>query len=175
MHTLRARLTLLYVAVTGGMFLVLGVTVYGLVGVLLMRQVDQTLRETASVVMEAIQPQEGGRIQVDLPPETPLPPGTVLQVWDRESRLVMVWPEDRRYGAGVALPEGWGTAPVFRTVHVHQQPWRVLRVPVLLGSRRLGTVQVAMPLGTVRHAQHVVLVVLLIATGHSGYRGGGVF
>jgi len=164
MHTLRARLTVLYVAVTGGMFLVLGVAVYGLVGVMLMRQVDQTLRETASVVLEAVEPQEGGRIQVALSPELPLPPGTVVQVWDRENQLVMTWPEDRRYGVQMALQQGWGTAPFFRTEHVHQQLWRVLQVPILLGNRRLGTLQVAMPLNTVQHAQHIVLTVLLGVT-----------
>ena len=163
MHTLRTRLTLLYVAVAGGMFLVMGVAVYGLMGVFLMRQVDQSLRKSAEVVIATMAhaADQGKDISEALSLKNlPLPPGTFVRLWDRQGNIV--YPKTN---VGQApLPKRSVDQPEFYTVRTSERSWRVLSVPLHQGSRLLVTLQVATPLDPVTHAQHILLFVLVGVT-----------
>ncbi|NPA92201.1 MAG: sensor histidine kinase [Chloroflexi bacterium] len=158
MRTLRARLTLLYVAVTGGMFLVFGAAVYGVVGVLLMNHVDRTLRHTAHVMMSQIRRDEFGDIIVPIPDDLALAAGMAVQVWDRQGRLVVASHNLREYTHPLS-PQGLSvTQPTLRTEDLQGHPWRVLSEPIYVGERRVATLQVAMPLEAVYRAKQVVLL-----------------
>ncbi len=158
MRTLRARLTLLYVAVTGGMFLVFGVAVYGVVGVLLMNHVDRTLRHTAHVMMSQIRRDEFGDIIVPIPDDLVLAAGMAVQVWDRQGRLVVASHNLRGYTHPLS-PQGLSvTQPTLHTEDLQGHPWRVLSEPIYVGERRVATLQVAMPLEAVYRAKQVVLL-----------------
>ncbi len=163
MRTLRARLTLLYVLVTGGMFLLFGAAVYGVVGVLLMRQVDRTLIQTGSALVMQIKVRDIQRPEVSMPPDLVITAGVVVQVWDREGRLV-------------PLPGGWSQRsplsargfsvdrPTLLTERHGHQPWRVLAEPIFFTGRRVGTLEIGMPLTPVKQARQAVLVALVSVT-----------
>ncbi len=164
LRSLRARLTLLYVALISGMFLVFGAAVYGLVGVILMRQVDRVLEETVQAIVQQGQVKDMGHPQFVLPPDMTFTVGVLVQVWDRDNHLV---------AASAALdgsrqplaPRGLAiNAPAFYTEHRWRQPWRVLSAPVFLGRRRVATVQVAAPLDMVYNAKRALLWALLTVT-----------
>jgi len=164
MHTLRARLTLLYVLVAGGVFLTFGMAVYGLVGILLMRQVDGTLALAARKMWESTRlltnEEAPFNFSVDLPPTV----GAVVQVWDRTGRL-----KGASVGVGEqAMPlsvRGLSSSrPLYTTEHWRKGKWRVLSVPVVINNRRLGTLEVAAPLTTVEQAREAVFWALLGAT-----------
>ncbi len=158
MRTLRARLTLLYVAVTGGMFLVFGAAVYGVVGVLLMNHVDRTLRHTAHVMMSQVRRDEFGNIVVPIPDDLALAAGMAVQVWDRQGRLVGASHNVREYAHPLS-PQGLSvTQPTLRTEALQGHPWRVLSEPIYVGDRRVATLQVAMPLEAIYRAKQVVLL-----------------
>ena len=52
--SLRLRLTILYSALTGGILLIFGVLVYFLVNVLLVTQIDDTIIQTYSDLIEEL-------------------------------------------------------------------------------------------------------------------------
>ena len=163
MRTLRARLTLLYVLVTGGMFLLFGAAVYGLVGVLLMRQVDRTLIQTGTALIAQVTVRDIQRPEVSMPPDLVVTAGVVVQVWDREGRLVR-------------LPGGWGQRtplsargfsvdrPTLFTEHHDHRAWRVLAEPIFFTGRRVGTLEVGMLLTPVMQARQAVLIALVSVT-----------
>ena len=159
MHTLRARLTLLYVAVAGGMFLVMSVAVYGLTGVFLMRQLDQSLRKSAEVVIDtmtfATSTADGAPLIV-LPENLPLPPGTIVRIWDRHGHIVY----PTAHTGNMLLPKRSVEQPEFYTARTPERAWRVFSVPIHQGSRLLVTLQIATPLDPIKHAQRILLVVL---------------
>ena len=163
MRTLRARLTLLYVLVTGGMFLLFGAAVYGVVGVLLMRQVDRTLIQTGTALVMQIKVRDIQRPEVSMPPDLVVTAGVVVQVWDREGRPV-------------PLPGGWSQRaplsargfsvdrPTLLTERHGHQAWRVLAEPIFFTGRRVGTLEVGMALTPVKQARQAVLVALVSVT-----------
>ncbi len=163
MHTLRARLTLLYVLVTGGMFLLFGAAVYGLVGILLMRQVDRTLIQTGATLVTEIELRGTGHRKGMVPSDVVLTAGVVVQVWDREGNLVMVsGATDRRSplsGRGFSVAR-----PTLLTEHDGRQVWRVLAEPIFFTDRRAGTLEVGMALTPVEQARQAVLLALAIVT-----------
>src|SRR4030042_6207529 len=81
--SLRARLTLLYISIVGGILFVFGTVVYVSVSIILTNQVDNTLSLAASQV---IQNARAGTLGVTLP-ELDLFADVYMQVWGRNGQL----------------------------------------------------------------------------------------
>ena len=164
MHTLRARLTFLYVLVTGGMFLLFGAAVYGLVGVLLMRQIDRTLIETGTALIQRVKVRDVQHPEVSMPPDLVVTSSVVVQMWDREGRRVPL-PGSRNFQSGPLSPRGFSVnRPTLFTEHQQGQAWRVLVEPIFFAGRRVGTLEVGLSLTAVRQARQAVLVALVSVT-----------
>ncbi len=164
LRTLRARLTALYVLVAGGVFLTFGMAVYGLVGVLLMHQIDKTLAMAARDVWATTYLLTQEETLSNFPVDLPYTVGVVVQIWDRTGQLKGTSMEIKKYPLPLSV-RGLSTShPVYSTEHWERQTWRVLSIPVVANNRRLGTLEVGAPLTTVEQAREAVFWALVGAT-----------
>lgn len=160
--SLRARLTLLYTSVLAGILLIFGATVYLFIQYILISQVDQTLVRTYQKVFPA---QTGNSIlgmeQIDLS-SLDLRENVFAQAWDRHNRLtssnlpLVIRPFD-----SLGLQS---SAPIFRDVRFEDSHLRVLSVPLVQGTRRVGTLQFASLLSVVDATLRALLTVLIVGS-----------
>jgi len=164
--SLRARLTLLYATLLAIILLAFSLAVYSLVGVILVRQIDEGLRQTFESVLVDIQlnARMDSTGELDLSTLPPLDPtaDVFAQMWSRDGRLLasnipqLLTPLD---------PAGLQSLlPIFKDSLIEDVHLRVLTVPLQLGERQIGTLQLATNLGVVDATQTALLNVLLIGS-----------
>ena len=162
--SLRARLTLLYTILVGGTLMIFGLAIYQLVSLTITEQIDHILERTASNIISAIQVSSVG--DLDVAPDAAnldLATNVYIQLWSRDHGLSssnniswMTEPLDplARYTS----------QPITRDVSIGNAHLRVLSVPLSIGSRPVGTLQVAASLAVVEATQKTLLNVLVIST-----------
>jgi heavy metal sensor kinase len=163
--SLRARLTLLYTALVGGILLLLGVAVYRVVYVTLYNQVDNNLASTAYGILQYTQVSNAGQISVvRLPSLDQIPTDVYVQAWSRDHQL--------RDSTTKAITTPFdpatldSTTPVYSNVTIGNVRLRVLTVPVVVGGgdRIVGTLQIATKLAIVDTTQRILLSILIAGT-----------
>jgi two-component system OmpR family sensor kinase len=162
--SLRARLTLLYTSLVGGFLLLFGVVIYATVNITLYSQTDETLDSTATEVYQSARVDQTGELSVTTLPTLNLPTEVYVQAWDREFRLKSA--SQNIVGFAQALdPIGLkSSVPIYRDVTIGTVHLRVLTVPLNVGQRFIGTIQVASKVAVVDAAQHLLLSVLITGT-----------
>lgn len=163
--SLRARLTLLYTSLVGGILLIFGVVVYGSVSITLTDQIDENLRRTAFQVYENVRwTPEGVILQKPLP-SLDLPGDVFVQVWSRENRLIAAYPDLGAGGQVIRPLDQDGLLSInllyndVTTGGIHR---RVLTVPLKVGDRLVATLQVGTNLTVVDVTQRTLLTILVI-------------
>lgn len=161
--SLRARLTLLYSSLLGGILLLFGMGVYALVSITLVRQVDHLLTETVRDILKVTRVDPVGEISLITFPPLDMTANVYVQVWDRDGQLKSTSPGLNLNGKPLD-PEGLeATSPIFRNVFFQNAHLRVLNVPLEVGERPIGVLQVATSLTVVDTARHDLLYILVIA------------
>ncbi len=162
--SLRARLTLLYTSLVGGILLLFGVVIYGTVNITLYSQTDETLDSTATEVYQSARVDQTGELSVTTLPTLNLPTDVYVQAWDRELHLKSA--SQNIVGFPQALdPIGLkSSVPIYRDVTIGTVHLRVLTVPLEVGQRYIGTIQVASKVAVVDATQHLLLSVLITGT-----------
>lgn len=164
--SLRTRLTLLYTTLLGGILLLFGVTLYSLVGVFLINQIDERLHQTYRDIFEDLRSKSRvdsveGRDRIGLPPLDPAS-DVYVQAWSPDMRLVSSSIERFRSPldpGGLLSP-----VPVYRTVDYQGIHLRVFTIPLLLGNRPFGILQLGASLAGVDATQTTLASVLLIGS-----------
>ncbi len=163
LRTLRGRLTVLYVAVTAGMFLAFGAMVYAAVYLFLMKSVDQNLRQAAAMVLEQagiVAPANKRHVLEELP----LSGDLIIQLWDSNGRLQGAYETTRHKHAAPNTPlsaRGLTLASaVFTTEQWGHYKVRVLSIPIVVGGLRVGTLEVGTPLNQIYEVLRLLGVVL---------------
>ncbi len=159
---LRARLTLLYSTLLGGVLLLFGMAVYGLVNVTLLGQIDQRLDETSQEIIASARVDAVGDLNILRLPALRMDNNVYIQVWDRDGRLIASSFEAD--GAPQAL-DTQGLAAnekVFRSLEYRDYPLRVLSVPLSVGGRSAGTMQVASGLAVIEAVREDLLYILVM-------------
>lgn len=160
--SLRARLTLLYTTLLGVILFIFGASIYGLVSYLLVNQIDETLIQTFSVIRENTKVEAIGSLNVITLPSPDLKSDVYTQAWSRDGVLQasnidqLDSPLDP---TGLQSP-----IPIFRDVYVDNVHLRVLTVPLQIGERPIGTVQLATNLAVVDATQRTLVTVLLVGS-----------
>jgi two-component system OmpR family sensor kinase len=165
--SLRARLALLYTLLLGGLLLVFGLTVYGVVTVNLRNVIDTSLTQTFNTILEDINQTAQVQTVRDLEditlPSLDLTGDVFVQAWSRDNRLIssniprqFIRPLDPR---GLQ-----SSVPVRRDVFIDDVHLRVFTVPLVLGGRPIGTLQLATSLDVVDATQNTLVTVLLIGS-----------
>jgi signal transduction histidine kinase len=160
--SLRARLTLLYTTLLGVILFIFGASIYGLVSYLLVNQIDETLIQTFSVIRENTKVEAIGGLNVITLPSPDLKSDVYTQAWSRDGVLQasnieqLDTPLDPN---GLQSP-----IPIFRDVTIDNVHLRVLTVPLQIGERPIGTVQLATNLAVVDATQRTLVTVLLVGS-----------
>ncbi len=174
--SLQTRLTLLYTSLVSGILLLFGASVYALLSVLLVRQVDETLIRTAQDLMASMQVSAVGDVQALSLPNLDFTANVFVQIWTSEGELAqsssnlgaMTTPLDP-----VGLRQG---RPTLRQIHIGQADLRVLTVPLNLSGRPVAVLQVGALLTHVTQARRVLVTALsaalLLSVGMAFFAGG---
>jgi two-component system, OmpR family, sensor kinase len=158
---LRLRLTLLYSSLLGGTLLLFGALVYGLVSLVLVSQMDNTLTQQAEVLT-------AGLLRVNASGQ--FDPRVLTEFQPTDSNLIFqIWGNDRRLQ--VERPRGWLAAldsqglrasrPTFNSSYSQGVHLRVLSVPLVSPRGPAGVLQVALTLGLLDATQRTLSTTLL--------------
>lgn len=162
--SLRLRLTLLYTILLGAVLLLFGVVVYGLVRVNLFNQVDNQLGVTALNILSSTRASAEQGLEITSFPSLDLSGNEFVQLWSLNGRLLASSSNVSQLRESMD-PRGLQAAlPVYQNNVVREAHLRVLSVPVLVGSRRAGVLQVATSMALIDATQRALLTVLLIMT-----------
>ncbi len=162
--SLRDRLTLVQLILVGAILVFVSVIAYVAITVLLYNYVDDLLASTADQVVAEIRVSSEGELGRLPELSLELTATVFVQVRDRADVLIsaspglssMMEPLDR---VGLKMPY-----PVYRESTVNGTHLRVLTVPLVSGTRRIGTLQVASNLAVVDAARGDLFSVLAFMT-----------
>jgi signal transduction histidine kinase len=165
--SLRLRLTLLYSTFMGGILLVFGATVYTLISVSLLNQQDVMLARVADDILLTTKIDPQGELGVIRLPSLDVTANAVVQVWDNDGKIVSVSPGISGLGTPMD-PEGLSSSRiVYRYVYLNNAHLRVLTVPLQLGGRRIGAMQVGASLGMMDSTRSDLLYIIFGAAAIS--------
>ncbi len=138
------------------------VVIFGLASVSLTEQIDSTLERTWIDVQPSIRVNQAG--ELEMVGDLALDSSIFIQVWDRKGALIA-----NSFSASQLLrpldPVGVSAAePVFRDAFVDELHMRVLTVPLEVGGRPFGALQLGANMATVDAARQILLVTLVVAS-----------
>jgi two-component system, OmpR family, sensor kinase len=159
---LRARLTLLYSTLLGGVLLLFGMAVYALVNVTLIGQIDELLNSTAQEILEVARVDSVGELTILHLPPLDMATNIYVQVWDREGRLVSSSLDRAEFSEPLNISGLTVLETDFRSIKYHSVPLRVMSVPLSVGGRGAGTMQVATSLVVIDSVREDLLYILIM-------------
>jgi len=166
--TLRARLALLYTAIVVGILLLFGVAVYLSVSISLTNEIEQSLRNSASRVLPLVYVSDQGELSVNVTPDIEFAADTFIQVWDRDNQLRANSANVRNLTQPLDPASLNASKPISNDVLLKTETdeiyLRVLTVPLVLGDRPIGAIQVGTSLAIVDATQKSLVIVLIIGT-----------
>lgn len=166
--TLRARLALLYTAIVAGILLLFGVAVYLSVSISLTNEIEQSLRNSASRVLPLMYVSDQGELSVNVTPDIEFATDTFIQVWGRENQLRVNSANVRNLTQPLDPASLNASKPIFNDVLLKTETdeiyLRVLTVPLVLGDRPIGAIQVGASLAIVDATQKSLVIVLIIGS-----------
>ena len=162
--SLRTRLTLLYTILVGGTLLVFGLTIYHLVSLTITEQIDQILEQTARDVIRSTRVTAVGDLNVEPETDLDLIANVYIQLWNRNGGLEFRSDNISAFRDPLDPLAKYASQPITRDVSIVNTHLRVMSVPLSIGGRSIGTLQVAASLEVVDATQKTLLRVLIIGT-----------
>jgi two-component system, OmpR family, sensor kinase len=160
--SLRLRLTLLYSIFMGGILLIFGIAVYLLVNFILINQVDTLLTSVARKVIRATTVNSVGDLNVITPPQLNMTANAYIQVWNMEGEVVAASPSIGVLTQPLDLVAFENQKTLYENSQVEGVPLRVLTIPLMLGERVIGILQVGASLAVIDATQNSLLSIMLI-------------
>ena len=161
--SLRARLTLLYTSLLGGILLLFGVAVYLIISFLLIAQVDLALQQAFEEFRANSSVESVVNMEVLSLPSLDLTGSVYAQVWDQHGDLRLTNYEGGYKNSFDSLGLQ-SSVPVYRSVYIDDLHLRVLSVPLVLGNRPIATLQLATSLFLVDRTLNLLVTVLLMGS-----------
>lgn len=162
--SLRARLTLLYSSLLGGILLLFGVVVYLLVNFLLISQVDATLKSAVNDILKNTRVNQVGELSMLQLPNLEMTTNVFVQLWDREGKLRAASPGLADMDQPFDVLGRQSARPTFRDVTIRGVHLRVLSVPLEVGGHSVGILQAATSMMVVDATRNTLLSILVSAT-----------
>ncbi|HAE59988.1 MAG TPA: two-component sensor histidine kinase [Anaerolineae bacterium] len=161
--SLRARLTLLYSTLLGGILLLFGMLVYLTVSAVLFEQVDNTLRINALQLTNSLGAETSDDISTINMPSLQLSTRVSAQIWGRDRSLMWSSNDIRQLLQPLDPPSLGVNTPIFRNIYdARGNHLRVLSAPYKLGARPQGVIQAAVNLELVDTIRNSLLYALLL-------------
>ncbi len=160
--SLRLRLTLLYSTFIGGILLIFGAAVYILVNFILLNQVDTMLAAVARDITDVTKVNSVGELSLVSLPPLDMTSNAYVQVWGMNGQIIATSPS-----IGTLIkpldPTNLETPfPVYKDSRLDGAHLRVLSVPLIIGERMFGTLQVGASLAVVDATQGNLLSMMAI-------------
>lgn len=167
--SLRLRLTLLYSTFMGGILLIFGATVYILVNVILLNQVDNMLAGVARELVRATTVDSRGDLNVVSLPQMDMTSNAYVQVWGTNGDLISTSPTIGNLNKPLD-PAGLSQGrTMYEDSYLDEAHLRVLTVPLKLRNRIIGTLQVGTSLAVVDATRtnllSIMAVIAVVAVG----------
>ncbi|MDD2923397.1 MAG: HAMP domain-containing sensor histidine kinase [Anaerolineales bacterium] len=159
--SLRLRLTLLYSTFMGGILLIFGAAVYILVSVTLLNQVDSMLAGVARDITQVTKISPMGELNVINLPSLDMTANAFVQVWGGNGKLVSTSPSISALAVSIdppALKEG---KTLYQYSYLGGARLRVLTVPLQIGGRTIGIMQVGASLSVVDATRENLLSIMI--------------
>jgi signal transduction histidine kinase len=160
--SLRIRLTLLYSMVLGGTLFLFGLVVYFSVSLTLTRQIDTILEQSGNDIISVIRVNTVGDLDMTPDPNLDLATNIYIQLWERGQGLRYASPDIRTLTSPLDPLGQQPSRIIKRDVMLGYAHLRVLSVPLSVGNRSVGTLQVAANLAVVDATQRTLVKVLII-------------
>ncbi len=128
------------------------------------RQLDSALRRSAELIISGAGIDSSGVLQVIPLSMLELPTDVYVQVWRRAAVLIDASPNVTWYRKALDPVGMQAMLPVYRDATVGKNRLRVLTVPLVVGSRPAGVIQLGTSLEVVEATQRTLLIVLLVGT-----------
>lgn len=147
--SLRTQLTALYAFVAGVILAVFGVVTYMLVSVTLVDQIDTSLEQTAVQIIAKSRVNARGDIEVLELPSLDVTSTILVQVWSTNNQLKISSGNISRLTKPLDEDGIKTVRPVYRNTEVNSASLRVLTVPLVVETRRVGILQVGVNRGLI--------------------------
>lgn len=160
--SLRLRLTLLYSTFMGGILLIFGAAVYILVNVILLNQVDTMLEGVARDITQVTKVNSVGELSLISLPPLDMTSNAYIQVWGQDERLIATSPSIGTLTKPldpIGLKSG---LTIYEDSYLNGAHLRVLSIPLQLGERVIGTLQVGASLTVVDATRKNLLSTMVI-------------
>lgn len=162
--SLRARLTLLYTSLIGGILLIFGVLVYASVSLLLTNQIDNTLDTTVKDLLSNTRVNSVGQLNMIQLPSLEFTANVYIQVWDRSGTMTAASPSISAMKNAFDPQSLVSNHLVFTNITFDNTRLRVLTVPLMIGNRPIGVMQAATPLTLIDSTRATLLTILIVVT-----------
>jgi signal transduction histidine kinase len=143
--------------------LLFGIAVYYSVSLTVIHQLEDNLRIRAETVFNNANINANGVLSVNLG-QLDLPEDVFVQVWGQDDRLIAFSQNIRILNSPLDAAGMHDTTPMFRDVNRGGTRLRVLTVPLVVGNRMEGIMQVGTRKDVVNATQQTLLEVLVIGT-----------
>lgn len=160
--SLRLRLTLLYSTFMGGILLIFGAAVYILVNVILLNQVDTMLEGVARDITQVTKVNSVGELSLISLPPLDMTSNAYVQVWGSDGRIIATSPSIGALNQPldpIGLKSG---LTLYEDSFLNGAHLRVLSVPLQLGKRVIGTLQVGASLTVVDATRNNLLSIMAV-------------
>lgn len=153
--SLKVRLTLFYTMIAGGLLLLLSAAIYGLVTITLISQIDEKLAASWNLVRQVTRVSSQGELETLT--EVSLSPDIYVQAWSPSGELKATSFSVNQLDEPLN-PEDINTLqPVYAESLVDGIRLRVLSVPIMVGERSFGTLQIGTNMEIVDRTQEDLL------------------
>lgn len=159
--SLRLRLSLLYTTFMGGILIIFGATVYLLVNVILLNQVDNMLAGVAREIMRNTTVSSTAELSMVSLPQLDMTANAYVQVWGMDDSLLTTSPSIGTLSRPldpIGLTAG---TTIYEDSYLDGAHLRVLSVPLVFGERRIGILQVGASLSVVDATRNNLISVML--------------
>jgi heavy metal sensor kinase len=160
--SLRVRLTLLYTILLGSILLLFGSLVYGLVSIIMVNKIDQSLQQSSSEIIALLKINRGEQFDARSISTYEPSENIYIQVWGSNHELQISQPT----GWKVALDQNaWvGSETTFSTSTINGLNLRVLTTPLVSMRGPAGILQVGIDLGLMNIIQNTLTEILIYLT-----------
>ena len=144
--------------------MVFGTAVYSLINIMLVNQVDETLTQTSRDIISSTRIDSVGDLDVVILPQFTFTSNLFVQVWDNNHKLNSSSQNIGGYDQPLD-PEGLDSKlPRYRDILIQEVHMRTISVPLLIGDRPIGTLQIASGTELIFSLRKTLFSILLITT-----------
>ncbi len=158
--SLRLRLTLLYSTFMGGILLIFGAAVYILVSVTLLNQVDSMLAGVARDITQVTKVSAMGELNVLNLPRLDMTANAFVQVWGGNGRLASSSPGISGLTTPIDPVGLKSNKTIYEYSYLENARLRVLTVPLQIGGRTIGVMQVGTSLSVMDSTRNNLLYIM---------------